>query len=96
MGKRLFVGNMSFSHDEEDLETVFGEYGEVASAAVIRDRESNRHQGFGFVEFTSDESAGEAMSKLNGQEVMGRTLRVDEAKERASRPRADGFNDRRW
>ena len=96
MGKRLFVGNMSFSMTEEDLETVFGEYGEVVSAAVIRDRENNRHQGFGFVEFTSDESAGEAMSKLNGQEVMGRTLRVDEAKERTSRPRADGFNDRRW
>ena len=48
------------------------------------------------MEFTSDESVGEAMSKLNGQEVMGRTLRVDEARERARRPRTEGFNDRRW
>ncbi len=96
MGKRLFVGNMSFSMTEEDLESVFGEYGEVVSAAVIRDRESNRHQGFGFVEFASDESAGEAISTLNGQEVMGRTLRVDEARERTRRPTAEGFNDSRW
>ena len=96
MGKRLFLGNMSFSMTEEDLESLFGEYGEVVSADVIRDRENNRHQGFGFVEFTSDESAGEAMSKLNGQEVMGRTLRVDEARERTRRPRDGGFNDSCW
>ncbi len=82
MGKRLFVGNLPFSMKEEDLEALFAQHGELTSVTVIRDRATERSQGFGFVEFATDEQASAAMRSVNGKEVNGRALRVDEARER--------------
>jgi len=79
MEKRLFVGNLSFSIGESELEAAFAEHGTVVSAVVIRDRESGRSRGFGFVEMETDEMAGSAVGALDGFEMDGRRLRVNEA-----------------
>ena len=72
MGRKLFVGNLSFDTTSGDLETLFGEVGTCESAAVITDRESGRSRGFGFVEMSSNDEAQKAISALNGREVQGR------------------------
>jgi len=84
MGKKLFVGNLPFSATSSDLEALFSEVGTCESASVITDRDSGRSRGFGFVEMSSDSEAEEAITKLNGTELQGRTLNVGEAKERSS------------
>lgn len=76
----IYVGNLSFSTDDAGLRAAFEAYGEVASAQVIIDRETGRSRGFGFVEMPSDEEARAAVEALNGQEVDGRTLNVQEAR----------------
>lgn len=76
----IYVGNMSFDMTEEDLRQAFGEYGEVSSARIITDRETGRPRGFGFVEMSDDEAAKKAIEELNGKEVAGRTLTVNEAR----------------
>ena len=83
MGKKLFVGNLTFSTTEADLATLFGSVGSVESAAVVTDRETGRSRGFGFVEMSSAGEASAAISKLNGHDVGGRQINVSEAKERA-------------
>lgn len=86
--KKLYVGNLPYSYNDESLNTLFAEYGTVISAVVIMDRASGRSKGFGFVEM-EDEDAQKAMETLEGQEIDGRNIRVNEA-----RPKRE--NDRRF
>ena len=85
MGKKLYVGNLSYNVSNSDLDQLFGEYGTVQSAEVIMDRDTGRSKGFGFVEMGSDEEAQAAISGVNGQEHDGRTLTVNEARPREPR-----------
>jgi len=83
--KKLYVGNLSWGVTDDDLQTLFSEYGSVASAVVISDRETGRSRGFGFVEL--EDGAEQAIEALNGHDFQGRPLRVNEAqsKERGGR-----------
>ena len=78
----IFVGNLPFSATSGDLETLFGEYGAIDSAAVINDRETGRSRGFGFVEMPDNAEATKAIEELNGYELDGRPLTVNEARPR--------------
>ena len=78
----IYVGNLSYGITEEDLRALFAEFGDVSSAKLIIDRETNRSKGFGFVEMSSDDAANKAIDELNGREVSGRALRVNEARPR--------------
>lgn len=80
MGKKLYVGNLSYSTTDQSLKTAFAQHGKVESARVIIDRESGRSKGFGFVEMSSDEEAQKAVSALDGQDLDGRNLKVAEAR----------------
>ncbi len=82
--KKIYVGNLPWSADEAALRDLFATVGEVISAAVISDRETGRSRGFGFIEMT-DGDADKAISELNGREMDGRELRVNEARERPNR-----------
>jgi len=86
MGKKLYVGNLSYSVDSSELEKMFSAHGTVASAQIISDRETGRSKGFGFVEMNSDAEAEAAIAALNGQEYQGRTPTVNEARPREERP----------
>ena len=79
---KLYVGNLSFNTSESQLRDLFAAHGEVASAAVVMDRETGRPRGFGFVEFKNDDEAKAAMAALGGKEFDGRALTVNEAKPR--------------
>lgn len=79
---KLYVGNLSFSTTEAELRSAFEQYGEVSSASLVMDRETGRPRGFGFVEFSNDEHAKAAMTALNGKNIDGRDLTVNEAKPR--------------
>ena len=92
MGNKLYVGNLSFDTTDQELEQAFSEYGEVSSAAVVRDRDTNRSRGFGFVEFAQEADAQKAKESMDGKELNGRALKVDEAREPRSR---GGGRDRR-
>ena len=94
MSTKLYVGNLSFSTTTQDLETMFGELGTVQSANLIEDRETGRSRGFGFVEMSSKEEAQAAISTLNGKEVDGRALTVNEAKPREDRGGSGGGGNR--
>jgi RNA recognition motif-containing protein len=83
MGKKLFVGNLTYETSASDLEQLFGGYGTVQSAQVISDRDTGRSKGFGFVEMGSDAEAQAALAALGGKEVNGRQLTVNEAKPKA-------------
>lgn len=83
MGQKLFVGNLSFSTTSADLEALFGTVGTCSSASVITDRETGRSRGFGFVEMSSPAEAQAAVEQLNGRDLQGRTIKVDQATERA-------------
>ena len=85
MGKKLYVGNLSYSLNEGDLESLFGEHGTVESVNIITDRETGRSKGFGFVEMSSDSEAEAATSALDGKECDGRPLKVNEAKPQEKR-----------
>ena len=85
MGKKLYVGNLSYDVDSSALEALFKPHGTVESAEVIADRDTGRSKGFGFVEMSSDAEAQTAIAALNGQEHDGRALKVNEAKPRESR-----------
>jgi RNA recognition motif-containing protein len=88
MGKRIYVGNLSFSTTSEDLRQAFGEFGQVSNASVVSDRETGRSRGFAFVEM--DSGADEAIAALNGRELSGRTLTVNEARPREERRSGGG------
>src|SRR5215471_18320217 len=90
MGKKLYVGNLSYDVDSSALEQLFAAHGTVESAQIITDRDTGRSKGFGFVEMSSDEEAQAAIAALNGQEHGGRALTVNEAKPREERPRGGG------
>lgn len=81
MNKKLFVANIPFSLDEEGLREVFETAGDVVSAKVVKDKYTGRSRGFGFVEMATTEGCNEAKTKLNGHEVQGKELKVDEAKD---------------
>jgi len=82
---KIYVGNLSFRASDEDLRAAFEPYGEVASARVIKDRDSGRSRGFGFVEMPSADEANTAIEKLNNAEIVDRPVRVNEAQERPPR-----------
>ena len=83
MGKRLYVGNLSFNTTELELREVFSQYGTVAETKMVTDRETGRPRGFAFVEMSSDQEAKEAIEQLNARELGGRALTVNEAQERS-------------
>ena len=85
MGKKLYVGNLSYEVSTSDLESLFSPHGTVESAQVIEDRSTGQSKGSGFVEMSSDGEAQAAMSALDGQDHGGRALKVNEAKPRESR-----------
>lgn len=85
MGKKLYVGNLSYDVSSSDLEQLFSQHGTVQSAEVINDRMTGRSKGFGFVEMGSDDEAQAAIGALNGQTHGGRALTVNEAKPRENR-----------
>lgn len=92
MSSKLYVGNLSFNTTTQDLETMFGESGTVESTNIIEDRETGRSRGFGFVEMSSKAEAMSAISALDGKEVDGRSLKVNEAKPQESRGGSGGGN----
>jgi RNA recognition motif-containing protein len=85
MSTKLYVGNLSFNTSTQDLETMFAEAGTVTSANIIEDRETGRSRGFAFVEMSSSEEAQKAIASLDGKEIDGRNLKVNEAKPREDR-----------
>lgn len=87
MATKLFVGSLAYSVTDQELEEFFAAAGNVASAKVIMDRETNRSKGFGFVEMGSDEEAKAAIDQLNGKELNGRAIAIDEAKPQENRER---------
>jgi RNA recognition motif-containing protein len=91
MGKKLYIGNLSFDMTDEGLGKAFSEFGEIISAVVVKESISGRSKGFGFVEFAKEESARKAKESMDGKELDGRALRVDEAREQRERRR---FQDR--
>ena len=84
MSTKLYVGNLSFNTTTQDLEEMFGAHGTVESTNIIEDRETGRSRGFGFIEMSTKEEGENAISTLNGKEVDGRALTVNEAKPRES------------
>ena len=82
MGKRIYVGNLSYETNELELRELFAQSGTVTEVKVVMDRETGRPRGFAFVEMSTDAEAREAVSQLNGRDLAGRTLRVNEAEER--------------
>ena len=90
MSTKLYVGNLSFDTSSEQLETIFGEAGTVQSASVVEDRETGRSRGFGFVEMSTKEEAQAAITALDGKDVDGRNLKVNEAKPRENRSGGGG------
>src|SRR5205085_6594029 len=84
MAKRIYVGNLPWAYGSSDLEALFAEFGEVASAEVMTDRTSGRSRGFGFVQMANDADMDAAIDALNGQDCNGRPLVVNEARERTS------------
>jgi RNA recognition motif-containing protein len=90
MAKKLYVGNLSYSVRDSDLEDLFSAHGAVTSATVIMDRDSGRSKGFGFVEMSNDQEAQAAISALNGHELEGRNLTVNEARPREERSGGGG------
>jgi RNA recognition motif-containing protein len=90
MSRKIYVGNLPWSTTSADLEAMFAPHGAVRSAEVISDRETGRSRGFGFVEMESDEGLQAAIDALNGHEINGRPLTVNEARERTPRPGGGG------
>src|ERR1700761_723587 len=90
MATKLFVGSLAWATTDDSLKEFFSAAGNVVSANVIVDRETNRSKGFGFVEMSSDEEAKKAVDELNGKELDGRPIVVNEARPREERPRGGG------
>lgn len=93
----IYVSNLSFNVQDEDLREFFAPYGEVTSAKIINDRESGRSRGFGFVEMSDDAASKKAIAELDGATVEGRAIKVVEAKPKEDRPARNdnGFNNNR-
>lgn len=84
MAKKLYVGNLSYEVTDADLSQLFGQCGQVTGAKVIKDKDTGRSKGFGFVEMADDEEADHAIQRMKGHDLKGRPIMVDEAKERDS------------
>lgn len=82
MAKKLYIGNLPYSATEDELRSLFEQHGPTASVAVVTDRETGRSRGFGFVEFETDDAAEAARNALDGKDMDGRPLRVNEANDR--------------
>jgi len=91
MAKKLYVGGLSYDTTEDTLKETFSQAGTVESATIITDRTTSRSKGFGFVEMSSDEEAKKAIEMLNGKEIDGRNITVNEARPMEPRPRSGGF-----
>lgn len=87
---RIYVGNLPYSVTDEDLRDIFSEYGDLASAEVIKDKFSGQSKGFGFVDMPNNSEADAAIKALNETDMRGRKLTVNEARPRAERPRSGG------
>ena len=94
MAAKLFVAGLAYSMTDDELRTLFADFGTVTSAQIITDRETNRSKGFGFVEMSTDDESKAAIDALNGKEMNGRPLTVNEARPREDRP-ARSFQDNR-
>jgi len=90
MAMKLYVGGLAYSMNEQALEALFAEHGKVTSAAVIKDRDSGQSKGFGFVEMSDDGEAKAAMAALNGTDVSGRSIIVNEARPQEDRRSGGG------
>jgi len=95
MAKKLFVGNLSWNTQDEGLQEAFAQFGEVTEAKVITDRTSGRSRGFGFVTFANDDAGDDAISAMDGQDLDGRTIRVNVAQERRDGD-SGGYRKDRW
>ncbi|MCC7442705.1 MAG: RNA-binding protein [Bdellovibrionales bacterium] len=96
MGKKLYVGNLPFSANDQSLSDTFSQCGTVESAKVIMDRDSGRSKGFGFVEMSTEAEAQAGISKFNGADYEGRPMTVNEAKPMAPRENRGGGGGSRW
>lgn len=94
MGKKLYVGNLSYSIGDSELQQIFAAFGTVASAQVIMDRDTGRSKGFGFVEMGTEQEAQAAIAGCNGKEVEGRALNVNEARPKPEGGRGGGGGGR--
>ena len=90
----IYVGNLSYNLTEEELSELFSQFGEVGSVKIIKDQMTGRAKGFGFVEMSSDDEGTEAIEKLDGFEVQGRNLKVNQAKPKTERPQRFERRDR--
>lgn len=90
MAKKLFVGGLAWATTDDGLRQAFERFGQVAEAKVIMDRETGRSRGFGFVSFNDDNHGNAAMQEMDGAQLDGRTIKVNEAQERAPRPGGGG------
>ncbi len=96
MGQKLYVGGLPYSTTDDVLQNLFSQIGSVESAKVITDRESGRSKGFGFVEMATEEAAQEAIKQLNGTELDGRKITVNEARPQNSGIRSARRDSKRW
>jgi RNA recognition motif-containing protein len=102
MGKKLYVGNLPYSATEDSLKEAFSRFGTVESVAIITDRDTGRSKGFGFIELATKQEATEAIGKMDGAELDGRTIKVSEARPQEPRDRGgprrgyDGGRGPRW
>jgi RNA recognition motif-containing protein len=92
----IYVGNLSHSATEEELRQAFGQFGDVATVNIIKDRETGRSRGFAFVEMSNGGEAANAIKELNLHEISGRSITVNEARPKTERPRGAGGPRRRW
>jgi RNA recognition motif-containing protein len=89
--KNIFVGNLSFNTNEDELRQIFESYGQVDRVSILTDRDTGRSRGFGFVEMTNDEDGQKAITALNGSQFGGRTINVNEARPKSDRGGGGGF-----
>jgi cold-inducible RNA-binding protein len=92
--KNIFVGNLDFNVSEDELRNLFGTYGQVDRVSIVTDRDTGRSRGFGFVEMANAEEGEKAIAALNGTQLAGRTLNVNEARPKAERVGGGGGRDR--
>ncbi len=92
----IYVGNLAYSVTEDELRTAFAQFGDVSRANVITDKYSGQSKGFGFVEMSDKAAAEEAITALNGSDLNGRSIKVNEAKPREPRPAGGGGGGNRW
>lgn len=96
MTNKIYIGNLDYGINEENLEQIFGDYGTVTEAKVIVDRETGRSKGFAFVTMETEEEAQKAIEELNGAEVDGRNIKVSEARERRRSNNNNNRRNNRW